>query len=232
MFIGLDPLTANATNRIPVLLGAVMATISFHRKGVLQWPLTLKISVPVTVGSLLGALLALLIPGRDLALIITGAILIALVLIFTKLKQIIESAATHDVHFGATEFVVFCLIGGWLGFIVLDGATYLLLGLTLLLGLPLIPANAIKSALIVPTTLVAMGLFAYEGHLDMTLGLVMGAGSMAGGLFGARLAISPVGRIWIVRLLVTVILLELVHLTIHYVFHTHDAPRLGSHVSG
>jgi hypothetical protein len=103
----------------------------------LQWPLTLKLSLPVTLGSLLGALLALVIPGRDLALIITGAILIALALIFTKLKQIIESAATHDAHFGATEFVVFCLIGGWLGFIVLDGATYLLLGLTLVLGLPL-----------------------------------------------------------------------------------------------
>jgi hypothetical protein len=61
-----------------------------------------------------------------------------------------------------------------------------------------------------------MGLFAYEGHLDMTLGLVMGAGSMAGGLFGAKLAISPVGRVWVVRLLVTVIPLELVHLTVHY----------------
>ena len=59
MFIGLDPLTANATNRIPVLLGAFMATISFHRKGAIQWPLALKISVPVTLGSLLGALDAL-----------------------------------------------------------------------------------------------------------------------------------------------------------------------------
>jgi hypothetical protein len=188
--------------------------------------------LPVTLGSLLGALLALAIPGRDLGLIITAAILVALLLIFTKLKQIIESAATHDVHFGVTEFVVFFLIGGWLGFIVLDGATYLLLGLTLVLGLPLIAANAIKSALIVPTTVVAMGLFAYEGHLDMTLGLVMGTGSMAGGLFGARLAISPAGRVWVVRLLVTVILLELVHMTVHYVFHTHYTPRLGSHASG
>ncbi len=107
-----------------------------------------------------------------------------------------------------------------------------MLGLTLVLGLPLIAANAIKSALIVPTTVVAMGLFAYEGHLDMTLGLVMGAGSMAGGLFGARLAIAPAGRVWVVRLLVTVIVLELVHLTVHYVFHTHYAPRLGRHVSG
>lgn len=70
-----------------------------------------------------------------------------------------------------------------------------------------------------------MGLFAYEGHLDMALGLVMGAGSMAGGLSGARLAIAPAGRVWVVRLLVTVILLELVHLTVHYVFHTHYPPR-------
>jgi hypothetical protein len=224
MLIGLDPLTANATNRIPVLLGAITATLSFHRKGAMKWRLALMISVPVMFGSLVGALLALVIPGRDLGLVITAAVLIALGLIFTKLKQAIESAKTHDVHFGIREFAAFCLIGGWLGFIVLDGATYLLLALTLVLGLALINANAIKSAILVPTTVIAMGIFAYEGHLDMTLGMIMGTGSMAGGLLGARVAISPMGKVWIYRLLVTVILLELVHLTVHYVFQTHIAP--------
>jgi uncharacterized protein len=224
IWIGLDPLTANATNRIPVLLGAITATLSFHRKGAIRWRLVLMITVPVVLGSMFGALLALMIPGRDLGLVITAAVLIALVLIFTKLKQVIGSATVHDVRFGPREFATFCLIGGWLGFIVLDGSTYLLLALTLMLGLPLINANAIKSALLVPTTVIAMAVFAYEGHLNITLGIVMGTGSMAGGLLGARLAISPVGNVWIYRLLVTVILLELVHLAVHFVFRTHVAP--------
>ncbi len=32
LMIGLDPIAANATNRIPVLIGALAATMSFHRR--------------------------------------------------------------------------------------------------------------------------------------------------------------------------------------------------------
>jgi hypothetical protein len=49
----------------------------------------------------------------------------------------------------------------------------------------------------------------------------MGAGSIAGGVLGARLATSPQARKWVFWLLVVVISAELVHLTVHYVFKTH-----------
>ena len=44
--------------------------------------------------------------------------------------------------------------------------------------------------------------------------------SIAGGIFGARLAMSPQARKWVFLLLVVVISAELVHLAIHYVFKT------------
>jgi len=96
----------------------------------------------------------------------------------------------------------------------------MLLALTLVVGLPLIHANAIKSAALVPTTVIAMLVFAYKGNIDWTLGAVMGVGSIVGGLLGARLATSPQARKWVFLLLVVVISLELVHLVMHYVFKT------------
>jgi uncharacterized protein len=110
------------------------------------------------MGGLIGAGLAEVLPGRDLALIITAAVLVALVLLFTKLKQAIESAASETVRYSVREFLLFTGIGVWPGFIVLDGATYLLLALTLAAGLPFIHANAVKSAVLVPTTIVALSL--------------------------------------------------------------------------
>lgn len=220
LMIGLDPVSANATNRIPVLIGAMSATWSFHQRKALLWGLALKVSLPVAIGGLLGAGLAEVLPGRALALIITAAVLVALVLLFTKLKQAIESATSDSVRYGVREFFIFTAIGAWLGFIVLDGATYLLLTLTLVVGLPLIHANAIKSAALVPTTIVAMLVFAYKGNVDWTLGAVMGVGSVAGGVLGARLATSPQARKWVFLLLVFVISAELVHLVLHYVFKT------------
>ena len=144
----------------------------------------------------------------------------ALVLLFTKLKHAIESATSDNVRYGAREFALFAGIGVWLGFIVLDGATYMLLALTLVVGLPLVHANAIKSAALVPTTMVAMAVFAYRGDVNWTLGAVMGVGSIAGAMLGARLATSPGARTWVFRLLVIVICAELVHLATHYVFAT------------
>jgi uncharacterized protein len=55
-----------------------------------------------------------------------------------------------------------------------------------------------------------MIVFAYKGNIDWTLGAVMGVGSIAGGIFGARVFL----------LLAVVISAELVHLAIHYVFKT------------
>jgi hypothetical protein len=49
---------------------------------------------------------------------------------------------------------------------------------------------------------------------------LMGVGSIAGGIFGARLATSPQARKWVFLLLAVVISAELVHLAIHYVFKT------------
>lgn len=221
MMVGLDPISANATNRIPVLIGALAATASFHKRKALLWGLALKVSLPVALGGVLGAALAEILPARDLALVITAAVLVALLLLFTKLKQAIEAATSDTVRYGAREFLLFAGIGVWLGFIVLDGATYMLLALTLVVGLPLIHANAIKSAALVPTTLIAMLVFAYRGDIDWTLGAVMGLGSIAGGVLGVRLATSPQARKYVFRLLVVVILAELVHLATHYVFKTH-----------
>lgn len=185
MMIGLDPVSANATNRIPVLIGALSATARFHQRKALPWEFALKVSLPVVMGGVIGAGLAEVLPGRDLALIITAAVLVALVLLFTKLKQAIESATSEPARYGVREFLLFAGIGVWLGFIVLDGATYLLLALTLAVGLPFIQANAVKSAVLVPTTIVAMLVFAFKGNIDWTLGAIMGAGSI-GAVFWER----------------------------------------------
>jgi uncharacterized membrane protein YfcA len=220
MMIGLDPVTANATNRIPVLIGAVSATSSFHVRKLIPWGLAIRVSLPVTVGALIGAAMAEVIPGRDLGLIITGAVLMALLLLFTKLKQAIETAPVREVRYGNKEILVFLLIGVWLGFIVLDGATYLLLALTLGVSLPLVQSNAVKSAALIPTSLIAIIVFAMKGNLDWTLGLITGAGSIVGALLGAKLASHETARKWVFRLLVVVILGELAHLAMHYIFKT------------
>jgi uncharacterized membrane protein YfcA len=216
MWIGLHAVNANATNRIPVLIGGIAATLDLARRHKIPWRMALHAAVPVTVGAGCGALLAEVIPSHDLRIFITGAVVAALVLILTKLKNAVNAAAVGEPRFRWQEACWFLIIGLWLGFIVLDGATYMLLALVLAVRMPLMEANAIKSFLLVPTTAVAMLIFADQGSVDWTLGAVMGVGSVAGGLLGARLAVSEQARRWIVGLLVVVIVGELIQLSIRY----------------
>jgi len=220
MFIGLDPVSANATNRIPVLLGGISATWGFQSKKAIPWPLAIKVAVPTTLGSVAGAVLAELLPGRDLGLLITAAVLLALVLLFGKLKAALERASAATVRYGWREIAILFAIGIWLGFIVLDGATFTLLTLTLVVGVSLTHANAIKSLVLTTTTCVAMIIFSYLGSIDWGIGAIMGVGSMVGANLGVRVATSANAKKHVFRLLVVVISAELVQLVWHYVFKT------------
>ena len=108
-------------------------------------------------------------------------------------------------------------VGFWLGFIVLDGATYLLLVLILMFRYDLIHANALKALLGVATTLVPILMFAGHGSIRWPQGLVLSAGSVVGGYIGARLTMHERAKYWVYRILVAVLILEIIHLGIQYV---------------
>jgi hypothetical protein len=216
MALGLHAIDADATNRLPVLVGGVAATLQLARQRAIPWRMALFVSAPTTIGAVAGALLAERIPSSDLRLAIVAAVVMALILILTKLKQLINSAQSGETRFGIREVLLFLLIGLWLGFIVLDGATYVLLILVLAVRVPLIQANAIKNFVLVPTTLVAMIIFASRGSVDWQLGGLMAVGSLVGGLLGARLSVSEQAKKWIIGLLITVIVGELINLGLRY----------------
>jgi len=221
MLIGLDPVTANATNRIPVLVGAISGTATFAANKTLPWALAIKAALPTALGSLLGAWLAGIVPARDLGLMITAGVLIALLLLFGKLRDAIGGTGAVALRYCSREIALLFGIGVWTGFIQLDGLAYLLLTFVLIVGLPLAAANAVKTFLAIPTALVAMAIFSYEGSVDWKIGAVAGLGSVIGGYLGARFASAPGAKRYVFYLLVTVLSAELVNLCVHYFFKTH-----------
>ena len=214
--LGLPALDANATNRLPVLFGSLMALRTFHAAGKIDWPGARKIVLPATIGSAAGGYLAATFNNRQLGLIIIAAVFIALLLLFTKLKEALTTDHGRTPRITALGLLVLSLVGVWLGFIVLDGATYLLLVLIVLFGYDLPHANALKVFLLVTTTLVPIALFSWAGNIRWTEGLLLSAGSLLGGHFGAKLSNHEKARRWVFRILVSAIVLELIHLSTSY----------------
>lgn len=216
MMFGLSPLDANATNRLTVLFGSLMAVRTFQARGEMDWRAGFKMAIPATLGSVGGVLAAERLPGRSMALVITAAVMMALLLLVTKLKSVIEKPSSGVARINAAGMFALLFVGFWLGFIVLDGATYLLLVLILMFRYTLVRANALKAWLSVPTTLVPIVMFAGHGSIRWPEGLLMSAGSVVGGYFGARLTMHERAKFWIYRILVAVLLLEIVHLGVQY----------------
>ncbi|WP_238286464.1 sulfite exporter TauE/SafE family protein [Caballeronia novacaledonica] len=219
MSVGLHAVTANATNRVPVLVGAIAATVGLARRGAIPWRRTLSTAGPITLGAAAGALLSERIPGHDLRMVIVAAVAVALVLILTNLKKLLNSAAKGDARVDWKVMLLLFCVGVWTGFIVLDAGTYMLLVLVLAADFALPEANALRNVATATATAVAMAIFAGHESVDWTTGGIMALGSVAGGLLGARLAISEQARRWIVGLLIVVIVGELANLSIRYFVH-------------
>jgi uncharacterized membrane protein YfcA len=214
--LGMPDAVANATNRVPVLMGSVMASWTFARQRQVAWGAAAKIVPPALVGSVIGVSVAEALGARQTRLLITGAVLLALLMLFTKVKDALARAFDQPPRVTPGAILLMFLVGLWLGLIVLDGATYLMLVLMLVCGYQLAPANALKSIILAVTTAVPVALFWGAGDILWAEGGVMAGGSLLGGHLGARLSSHPAARRWTFRILVAVISLELVHLAWHY----------------
>src|ERR1700744_4584150 len=58
LMFGLSPLDANATNRLTVFFGSLMALRTFQAKADVEWRAGLKMCIPATLGSTAGVLAA------------------------------------------------------------------------------------------------------------------------------------------------------------------------------
>jgi uncharacterized membrane protein YfcA len=231
MMLGLPALAANATNRLPVLFGSLMALRTFQTQGKVDWSAAWRIVLPATLGSAVGVYLAEIVPHRDLGIMITAAVLIALLMLFTKVKEALAKEQLGPPRVTLVGLSALFAVGLWLGFLVLDGATYLLLVLILLFRYDLPHANALKVFLLVATTFVPIVLFMGAGNIRWTEGVLLSVGSLLGGHFGAKLSSHMQARVWVFRILVAVILLELVHLGIQYFGPLLEVPRPPAQIS-
>jgi hypothetical protein len=204
--IGLDPIMANATNRLPILAASLTAVISYHRQKAIDWQVVWKAGIPTSLGSVAGALISLQISSHQFKLAIAVAVAVALLMLFFRLRKALDSEQKANLVFGPRQCLIFFAIGIWIGFIVLDGATFLLLALTGSVGMGLVAANSVKSALILPSVLVSVLVFEYQAVIDWRIGALLSLGSVFGGYVGARVATSAVAKqiiFWTLALVLT-----------------------------
>jgi uncharacterized membrane protein YfcA len=203
IFLGLPPTVANGTNRVAILIQNVGASWSFHRRKLISGSWALLAIPPAVVGAVVGTLVAVRIGDlafqRILAVVLVGA---AAWSVWRPLKPPDEGIPVLPSGGRRWVFALLFFIVGVYGGFIQAGVGFVILAVTTAAGLNLIRGNALKVALILGFTPLALALFAWNGKVDWAMGLALAAGNFTGAMVGVRLQILK-GHKW-VRNVVTV----------------------------
>ena len=191
IFMGLPPHVANGTNRIGILLQALVGTAGYRSKGINMYPFSLYLGASAFLGSLVGAQIALDIQGALFNRILSIIMLCVVTLIVFKPKQTLldqpERLAGRYLFYGIVGFFFIGIYGGFLnagvGFVIM-------LFLTQVNQLSLVKTNATKVALVFIYTLGALALFAWNNAIDWGLGVVLATGSSLGAWWSSRWSVD------------------------------------------
>lgn len=210
IFLGLPANIANATNRVAILLQNIISTATFREKKILDLKSDSKLLFPTTLGSILGAFLAVDIHEEILKKVIGTLLIILFFMILsvpdTWIKNHPDKATAKNPWL---RFLIFFGIGFYGGFIQIGVGFFLLAGLVLESGYDLLKANAMKILLILVYTLFALGIFIWHNLVDWESGLILACGNMAGAWTGTRLSIKWGAKYIRYILLVTLVIVAL-----------------------
>jgi uncharacterized membrane protein YfcA len=188
VFIGLDPISANATSTLALWPGYVAATAGFRRELTGTRRLLVELAIPSLAGGIIGAVLLLLTPSRTFELLapflILGAAVLLLVQDHPPSPAHPERAARATAGLLAWQFCA-SIYGGYfgagLGFVLLVG--YGMFG-----NRDFLQSSGLKNATTVLINGIALAYFIAKGTIVWADGLAMAIGATAGGYSGATIA--------------------------------------------
>lgn len=189
-----DPLMANGTNRVAILLQNAVGVAGFQKGKAVPWKVAVPLIPPVIVGALVGSWTATQIDPDTMEVVFAFVIVgvAASVLVSPKRWE-----GGGDPRLGSWgNAVVFTVIGFYGGFVQAGVGFMLLAGLVIGGGLTLVTGNAAKVLLILAFTAIALPVFVLAGQVALLAGLVLAVGNMTGAWIASRLAVEK-GAGWI-----------------------------------
>ncbi|MEV6202335.1 TSUP family transporter [Streptomyces sp. NPDC051771] len=198
LLIGLPNATypyVTGTNKAVSIVGTTGAAITYARKTRVPVRTAVRVGLAALAGSSAGALFTTAVDEAVLRPLII--VVLVAVAAFVILKPSFGARPAGEDRAPLTRarlVTAIVLVGGGIGFY--DGlfgpgtGTFLVLALTAVLHLDLVTASATAKIVNVCTNGGALAMFAYQGTVYWQLAALMAAFNLAGGMAGARMALS------------------------------------------
>jgi uncharacterized membrane protein YfcA len=177
----------------------------------IDWRKVLHLGIPIILGSLTGAMIAGSISNKlFLYIFFFFFILFGISMLINPNRYIYEKPEFINRKISAWQYLLFFFLGIYGGFVHV-GIGYLLLAVLVLInGYDLLKANVLKNVLVLLYIPFSLSIYAFQGNVCWTFGLVHAIGNIIGAGLAARLAIkkgAPFIR-YIVLILIVIVILQ------------------------
>jgi len=194
LWMGLPPQVANATNRVAIFLQCAAGVGTYHRGGVRPWRHLPGVAIPTALGAAVGALAASQLPEDIFRKVAAGLFVLMIGTVFVNPRRWEKPEGGGRVS--PWFWPLFFLYGIYGGFLQAGLGVLLITTLVLGAGFDVVRGNALKFGLAGIFTLTALILFARAGQVRWIPGLALAAGTVTGGVIGARLVMAK-GAAWV-----------------------------------
>lgn len=204
MFLGLPAQVANGTNRVSITLQSISAVGNFFRAGAHEIGISLRLSIPAVIGSLVGAWLALQVSDALFEAVLAAVMVSASVMMLLPQPRLETCRLTAD-RLSSVVYLAMFGIGLYGGFIQVGVGVLFIVVLYRMLRIDLAQVNVFKVFIILIYTLPALALFVVNDQVRWSYGLLLAVGSMSGAWLAVKVNMGPRGTQWVKTLTLMVI---------------------------
>ncbi|TPN88740.1 sulfite exporter TauE/SafE family protein [Aquimarina algicola] len=191
IFMGLPPSVANGTNRIGVFIQCITSVAGFRSKGIKPTRFGLYLGIAASIGSLIGAQIAIDIKGETFNKILAIVmVFVVLFMVFKPKVNITDLSERTQGKYLWLSIIAFFFIGIYGGFIQAGVGIFILLALSSINYLSLVNSNAIKVLVVFIYTFGAIAIFAFNNQIDYLYGFVLAIGNASGGWIASRWSVK------------------------------------------
>ncbi|MCW2494725.1 sulfite exporter TauE/SafE family protein [Jatrophihabitans sp.] len=194
--IGLSPITANVSNTVGLFPGSFVGAYGYRRELSGQRSRALILLTATVLGAILGAVLLLVLPAGAFKAVVPALIVLALVLVVfgpRMNKALADRGRAAGDRVRWPLWVAIFGTGVYGGYFGAAQGVLMMAFLGLMLSETIQRQNALKNILAGTVNLVAAVVFVISSHIDWSVAGLIAAGSILGGVLGAKIGrrLSP-----------------------------------------
>ena len=212
--VGYPPVVANVSNSLGLVPGSVTGAVGYRRELDGQLARLLRLGLAGAAGAVFGAVLLLVLPPRAFETIVPVLIVLALVLVVLQpwlARKLAAMQEERHPHGGLPLLLAIFGTGVYGGYFGAAQGVLMLALMGILMDETLQRINAVKNVLAAGVNLTAGIVFVFVADVAWLVVLLLAAGSILGGLLGARIG-RRLPAIWLRGVIVVVGIAAIVQL--------------------